>query len=207
MTFQSSASVSIQSQKPRNPRRAAPISSRTLSENHRYSAGTLLPLSSPSSHHPFDPRCSLCRSGPFDVCRRLFRICTRATPATMGPQNIYFLGPRGSCGRTADLKGAPLNLVRGDNGSDDKRRVLTSELRGLNRVSCVQVASCPARRVHSGFPDDGRSNFLICSGHAHPGVAPPMIFQARPRLPSVSCAPRIYTCLRIHKSIESHEFL
>lgn len=91
LTFQSSARASIQGQKPRNPR--PDIEWRCI-----YPKTTRFHPPPPS--HPCPTTLLLSR----DARRRLFRICARANP-TMGPPNIYFLGPRPIRERT------PLNLV------------------------------------------------------------------------------------------------
>lgn len=59
----------------------------------------------------FPPSRILLSSEPVDVCWKLFHICTRATPSTIGPQNIYFLGPRFVRPSGRSERG-PLNLVK-----------------------------------------------------------------------------------------------
>lgn len=153
--------VSIQSQKPRNPRRATPISSGALSENHE------IPWD-PSRFLPCPPSRILLSSDPFDACWKLFHICTRATSATMGPQNIYFLGPWLVQPSGRSERG--LNLVKGDNGSDGTPGFDF----GVKRypTSCPWSKSLPAYRFILAMPRRAfpgakrRSNFLICFEHA-----------------------------------------
>lgn len=103
VTFQSWVGhVTIQNQKPRNPRRAASIS-------NDYPKTTI--FSEPSRFLLWSPSCIFLSPEPFDVCWKLFHICTRATPSTIGPQNIYFLGPRFIRPSGRSERG-PLNLVK-----------------------------------------------------------------------------------------------
>lgn len=140
------AHSSIQSQKPRNPR----YRSRALSENHEIPRDESVPPS---------PASGLCVV-PFVVPGRVsmraddYFASALARPPRQWALKIFIFWARGSCGRTADLKergGGPLNLVRGDNGPGGKRRVLTPELRGLDRVSCSRFLSAGGPAC-SGFP-------------------------------------------------------
>jgi len=157
VTFQSSAPVSIQSQKPRNPRRAAPISSHALSTKTTRFPGTL-----PPPRPTPGPRCSLCRCRAVRCVPTIISHLHSRDPATMGPQNIYFPGPRFVRPSGRSEKGDRLISLRADNGPDGKRQVLTLELRGLESSESLPVRfiAFTLSRRFSGHCR-GKSNFLI----------------------------------------------
>jgi len=142
---------SIQSQKPRNPRCAAPISSRVLSENHEIPWNPSLFLLPPPTSFCVD------RTGDY------FASAHSRDPRDNGPSKYLFFGSALQGDRLISLK-ATMNRT--------ERRVLTSELRGPDVVSLVLDRFLPTGPSWPCFSGGERSNFLICLG-----CGSPMIFQ------------------------------
>lgn len=131
-----------------------------------------LAFSSCLRQHPFVVRAARC------VPAIISHLHARATPATMGPPNIYFLGP--SFVRPIFPRG-PLNLVKSDN-EPDRTPSFDFEVKRLRR-RVLGPRSFPAHRfVLAMLFRRGRSNFLICLGCG-------MWFSRPARLPSATRAP------------------